>query len=196
MTTPYTRTHTLRWPAAGLTEITISTLPLGLMRKLRMQCHMDDKDEAKRDSHGFSVAIFKAATGLDDDQRGALTKPDLNSLTLIIHDLVMKPSHELVANFKSAVADEFPLLVPVVDVMRGQDPIPMLTMVPPTVRLTDSIRTLGRFEQERELVAVCTSITPLAVDALHMPDWVALQERVNDFLEETADYFRQEILKG
>jgi len=190
MTKPYTKTHILRWPAAGLTEVTVSTVTIGQMRKLRAQFHMDDKDESKWDPHSFGVALFKATTGLDDDQRGALTKPDLNSLTLIIHDLVMNPSHQLVEQ-PGFSADVFPLLVPVVDVMRGQEPIQMLTMVPPTVRLTDSLRTLGLFEQARELVAVCTDIQPITVDALHMPDWVALEARVIDFLAETADFFPQ-----
>lgn len=188
MTKPYTQTHPLRWPIAGLNEVTVSTVPIGQMRKLRSQFHLDDKDEAKRDSHGFNAAVLKACTGLDDDQRGELRKPDLNSLTDIVAKLCMTPSHELVEQ-PAGAADEFRLLVPVIDVMRGQEPILTLTMVPPTVRLTDSIRTLGLFDQAREVVAVCTDIQPITVDALHMPDWVALEARVADFLSETADYF-------
>lgn len=188
MTKPYTQSHPLRWPLTDLTVVTVSTLPLGLLRQLRGQFHIDDKDESKRDFHGFEIAAFKAATGLSDEQRGDLSQPDLNSLAEIVEKLNMKPSYELVEQHRSS-DDEFHLLVPVVDVMRGQEPIQKLQMVPPTVRLTDSMRELGGFARERELVAVCTNITPLTVDALHMPDWLALQTRINDFLVETADYF-------
>lgn len=190
MTKPYTQTHVLRWPVAGLTEVTVSTVTIGLLRKLRGQFHIDDKDEAKRDFHGFDVAAFKAATGLNDEQRGDLTQPDLNSLSLLVEKLNMTPSHELVEQPRGS-DDEFTLLVPVVDVMRGPSPIERLQMVPPTVRLTDSMRELGGFERERELVAVCTNIQPITVDALHMPDWIALQTRINDFLVEAADFFPQ-----
>lgn len=189
MTTPYTKSHPLRWPAAGLTEVTVSTVPLTEIRKLRAKFHMDDPDKTKRDFHGFDVAVFKIHTGLSDDQRGAIKQPDLNSITQIIADLVLKPSYELVPSQAPADPDTFPLLVPVIDVMRGQDHITLLKMAPPTVRMTDVVRQLGEFERERELVAVCTEILPNTVDQLHMPDWVALQRRVSDFLDETADYF-------
>lgn len=190
MTKPYTQIHPLRWPVADLTEVTVSTVPIGQMRKLRSQFHIDDKDEAKRDFHGFNTAVLKAHTGLNDEQRGELRQPDLNSLTDITHKLASTPSHELVGQQRVS-DDEFPLLVPVIDVMRGKEPIETLQMIPPTVRLTDSVRELGGFERERELVAVCTDIQPVTVDALHMPDWIALQARVNDFLFESADFFPQ-----
>lgn len=189
MINAYTRTHPLRWPVAGLTSVTISTVTIGLMRELRAKFKMDSRDEAEMDKHGFAVAVCLAHTGLTEEQRGNLTKPDLNSITQHVHELVMTSSSELVNNTEKVEADQFPLLVPVVDPIRGQDPVTMVTMRPPTVRLTDSVRELGEFERERELVATCTDLLPDTVMRLHMPDWLALQRRLNDFLEETADYF-------
>ncbi len=189
MTKAYTRTHPLRWPLAGLTSVTISTISIGQMRELRAKFKMDSRDEAEKDKHGFNVAVFLAHTGLTEEQRGDMTNPDLNSITQHVHELAMKSSSELVNNTTQAEADQFPLLVPVVDPIRGQDPVTMVTMRPPTVRLTDSVRELGEFERERELVATCTDLLPDTVMKLHMPDWLALQRRLNDFLEETADYF-------
>lgn len=189
MTKAYTRTHPLRWPLAGLTSVTISTISIGLMRELRAKFKMDSRDEVEKDKHGFAVAVFLAHTGLTEEQRGDLTKPDLNSITQHVHELAMKSSSELVNNTTQAEADQFPLLVPVVDRIRGKDPITTVTMRPPTVRLTDSVRELGEFDQERELVATCTDLMPDTVMKLHMPDWLALQRRLSDFLEETADYF-------
>lgn len=189
MTKAYTRTHPLRWPLAGLTAVTISTISIGLMRELRAKFKMDSRDEVEKDKHGFAVAVFLAHTGLTEEQRGDLTKPDLNSITQHVHELAMKSSSELVNNTTQAEADQFPLLVPVVDRIRGKDPITTVTMRPPTVRLTDSVRELGEFDQERELVATCTDLMPDTVMKLHMPDWLALQRRLSDFLEETADYF-------
>lgn len=189
MTKAYTRTHPLRWPLAGLTDVTISTISIGLMRELRAKFKMDSRDEVEKDKHGFAVAVFLAHTGLTEEQRGDLTKPDLNSITQHVHELAMKSSSELVNNTTQAEADQFPLLVPVVDPIRGKDPITTVTMRPPTVRLTDSVRELGEFDQERELIATCTDLMPDTVMKLHMPDWLALQRRLSDFLEETADYF-------
>lgn len=195
MTKPYTRVHPLRWPIAGLTSITISTVSIGLMRELRAKFKMDSRDESEKDKHGFSVAVCLAHTGLTEEQRGELTKPDLNSITKHVHELVMKSNSELVDSAEKAQEDHFPLLVPVVDPFRGNDPITIVTMRPPTVRLTDSVRELGEFDRERELVATCTDLMPETVMELHMPDWIALQRRLNDFLEETADYFPQETSK-
>ena len=189
MTKAYTRTHPLRWPLAGLTSVTISTISIGLMRELRAKFKMDSRDEAEKDKHGFNVAVFLAHTGLTEEQRGDMTNPDLNSITQHVHELAMKSSSELVNNTTKAEADQFPLLVPVVDPIRGKDPITTVTMRPPTVRLTDSVRELGEFDQERELIATCTDLMPDTVMKLHMPDWLALQRRLSDFLEETADYF-------
>ena len=189
MTKAYTRTHPLRWPLAGLTAVTISTISIGLMRELRAKFKMDSRDEVEKDKHGFAVAVFLAHTGLTEEQRGDLTKPDLNSITQHVHELAMKSSSELVNNTTQAEADQFPLLVPVVDPVIGTDPVTMVTMRPPTVRLTDSVRELVEFDQERELIATCTDLMPDTVMKLHMPDWLALQRRLSDFLEETADYF-------
>ncbi|EPT5759174.1 phage tail assembly protein [Shigella sonnei] len=195
MIKPYTQIHKLRWPVAGMDSVTVSTVPLGTMRKLRAEFGMD-ADESEQDRHGFLAGVFKAHTGLSDEQRGSLMQPDLNSITNIIQNFVIKPSYELVADPKKkdkkpANPDTFPLLVPVIDPMRGQEPITELTMVPPTVRLTDSVSHLNGFARERELVATCTDLMPEVVDTLHMPDWVATQNRINDFLYETADYFPQ-----
>lgn len=189
MINAYTRTHTLRWPLTDLTAVIISTISIGLMRELRAKFKMDSRDEAEKDKHGFAVAVFLAHTGLTEEQRGNLTKPDLNSITQHVHELAMKSSSELVNNTEKAEADQFTLLVPVVDPIIGKDPVTMVTMRPPTVRLTDSVRELGEFDQERELVATCTDLMPATVMKLHMPDWLALQRRLNDFLEEPADYF-------
>lgn len=191
MTKPYTKTHPLRWPLDGITAVTVSTVPIGEMRELRAKFNMDNPDEAKRDKHGFNVAVFTAHTGLTDEQRGDLTNPDLNSIDKIIRELVMTPSYKLLPAVSGVVRnpDEFPLLVPIVDHMRGKDPVTVVTMNPPTVRLTDSVRELGEFDQERELIAVCTNLMPDAVMKLHMPDWLAVQTRLTDFLAETADYF-------
>lgn len=189
MSNAYTRTHPLRWPIDGLTSVTISTVPIGLMRDLRAKFKMDSRDEAEKDKHGFAVAVCLAHTGLTEEQRGDLTKPDLNSITKHVHDLVMKSSSELVSSDEKLQDDQFSLLVPVVDPFLGKDPVTIVTMRPPTVRLTDSVRELGEFDRERELVAVCTSLTSETVMKLHMPDWLALQRRLNDFLEEAADYF-------
>lgn len=191
MTKPYTRNHPLRWPIDGMSSVTVTTVPIGVMRELRAKFHMDDPDPAKQDKYGFSVAIFKLHTGLDDRQRGDLTKPDLNSITQHITELVLTPSYDLVpaASGVPRTEDQFPLLVPVVDVMRGKEPVTVVTMRPPTVRLTDSVRELGEFERERELIATCTDLQPDTVMSLHMPDWIALQRRLSDFLDETADYF-------
>lgn len=191
MTKPYTKTHLLRWPINGLTEVIVSTVQVGEMRDMRAKFNMDSPDEAKRDKYGFNVAVFTAHTGLTADQRGELTKPDLNSIDQIIHELVMTPSYELQPASPGVVRnpDEFPLLVPVIDHIRGKDPITVVTMTPPTVRLTDSVRELGIFDQEREVMAVCTNLMPDVVMKLHMPDWIAMQTRLTDFLAETADYF-------
>ncbi|RUR51969.1 phage tail assembly protein [Aeromonas veronii] len=189
MTKAYTRTHPLRWPLDGLTTVTISTISIGLMRDLRAKFKMDSHVAAEKDGHGFAVAVFLAHTGLTEQQRGDLTKPDLNSITQHVHELAMKSSSELVNNTEKADADQFTLLVPVADPIKGPDPVTVVTMRPPTVRLTDSVRELGEFDQERELVATCTDLMPGTVMKLHMPDWLALQRRLNDFLEEPADYF-------
>lgn len=192
MTKPYTRVHPLRWPLADLSSVTVSTVSIGQMRELRAKFNMDSQDEAKQDKHGFGIAVFLEHTGLTDEQRGLLTRPDLNSINLFIHDLVMTPATEFVST-SGAVSnpDEFNLLVPVADPFLGKEPVTKVTMSPPTVRLTDSVRELGEFDQQRELISVCTSLMPETVMKLHMPDWLALQGRMIDFLAETADYFPQ-----
>ncbi|AVZ83523.1 phage tail assembly protein [Edwardsiella ictaluri] len=195
MTTPFTHQHTLRWPIEGIAVVTVSTHTIGEMRALRKRFCMDDPDEAKQDRHGFSAAVFMLHTELSDAQRGELAHPDLTSITLLIHELVMTPSDQLSANARGESPDTFPLLVPVTDAMR-QGPITHLHMMPPTVRLTDSVRELAGFERERELVATCTGVMPETVDKLHMPDWLALQQRLSDFLTETADYFPQVTSNG
>ena len=86
------------------------------------------------------------------------------------------------------------LLVPIT----GDDgnEISSYRILPPTVDTTDMMEEYQDLYDKTIFVSMkCTGLSQEELESLSVPDWNLMQERLSDFLTESADYFRQETSK-
>lgn len=189
--TPFTKTHTLRWPIQDdkeqpIKQVTMRTLPLAQLRGFRTQHGFDAGEVTDAQTEAFLGALICAATGLSDAERGRLASPDYNSLRMMSQELVMKPSSKLHPQPENA--DRIPLLVPLEDPEHGV--VDSYQLQPPTVKATEIVNAAhSGFEREVQLAAICTGLDVSTIWNLHMPDWVRVQSEVSNFLDEPAAFY-------
>lgn len=180
------KTHLLAWPIKDdkgqeLTKVTINLLTMGQHRELSKK----DTDQLR----GF----ISASTGLSTKELKSLVRPDYNSIRELVLELMNASAATLIDGFDSS-AD--PVLLNPFQGDDGQDKTSYV-LRPPTVATTDLMET-HKDEWERTLFisASCSGFSHTELERLSLPDWNLLQERLIDFLEESADFFRQKTLKS
>ncbi|WP_299005018.1 phage tail assembly protein [uncultured Shewanella sp.] len=202
--------HILHWPieddkGQSLEQVQIKTITMATHRKLTQQ--YKDQDLA------LLHACMSGSTGLTKTELERLVTPDYNSLQASVLALMQKTAFSLLLDQQSddneldlseldlnkcAKCDVDPnqlqLLVPI----RGDDGEIKQTyhLRPPTVRTTILMET-HKDEWERTLFisASCSGFSREELGRLSLPDWNQLQERLIDFLQQPADFFRRETSK-
>jgi hypothetical protein len=96
--------------------------------------------------------------------------------------------------------DEFDNAIPALLIpIQGDDgqEKPCYKLRPPTVATTDLMDTYSN-EWERTIFisSSCSGFSQAELERLSLPDWNQLQERLIDFLEQPADYFRPKTSKS
>lgn len=182
------KTHLLVWPIKDdkgqeLTTVTIKLLTMGMHRHL---------SKTYKDTDLLRNCIG-ASTGLSTKALKSLVTPDYNSIRDLVLELMHASAATLVDGFDSS-AD--PVLLNPFQGDDGQDKTSYV-LRPPTVATTDLMET-HKDEWERTLFisASCSGFSHTELERLSLPDWNLLQERLIDFLEESADFFRQKTLKS
>lgn len=207
--------HTLHWPIEGdkgqsLKQIQIKTITMAIHQKLTQQYKGQDL--------ALLHACMRASTGLSNAELERLVTPDYNSLQTSVLALMQKTASNLLLEqqsgdnepdstepdsteldlnefAKSDADSNMPqLLVPI----QGDDGEFKQTyhLRPPTVRTTILMET-HKDEWERTLFisASCSGLSREELGRLSLPDWNQLQERLIDFLQQPADFFRRETSK-
>lgn len=194
--------HTLRWPLTVGDE-TLNELPMrpilhGEHADLiaRMDSHKTDKaNEGKpladdEYDHLVFLSLATMATGLEEKTLLKLKKPDFNGLAQRVFELVSSKSFAFMDATQRAEAepDEPPLLVPV----KCSDGITRdaIALEVPDLEATQMMRKISdRRERAEFITAKCTGLIAHDLAQLTVPDWNTLQARLNDFLNETGDFF-------
>lgn len=183
--------HPLRWPltlpdGTKLAEVTLRPILHGEHADV-MATHEDDDDRF--------LALLEVASGLPQTTLEQLKRPDYTSLEHRVFDLVTKsaPHFMQAADSRAYDADAPKLLHPIKD---GQQTIDALTLEVPSLSVTRTMKRITDPVKRAEFITShCTGLAlPLIAD-LSCPDWNALQERLNAFLNEPADSFPSETSK-
>ncbi|TDF41885.1 phage tail assembly protein [Alteromonadaceae bacterium M269] len=174
------KTHSLKWPLTGQQPLsTLDVSPIDVMSYEALRKNHNDDDERERD-------LISQSTGVAIDVLVTLKTPDYNSVRQLVRDFVDKPSNHFIPKMDK---DEPTLLVPI----KGDDgkDIKNYTLECPTVDVSDKMK---NFKEDSEksvfLASACTTLSHSEVEKLSMPDWNFLLDRLNDFLSESADFFR------
>lgn len=184
------KAHELVWPVEDdkgqeLSNVKINLLTMGQHRELSKIHKGKDTDLLR--------GCISASTGLSTKELKSLVTPDYNTIRDFVLELMHASASTLIAGFDSS-AD--PVLLHSFQGDDGQDKTSYV-LRPPTVATTDLMET-HKDEWERTLFisASCSGFSHAELERLSLPDWNLLQERLIDFLEESADFFRQKTLKS
>lgn len=149
----------------------------------------DEMEPIEYDDAAF-VGLATLATGQPESVLQKLKRPDFNGLTRLIQKMVSLTSyHFMTTEQQRATSKDNPiLLVP----LKASDGITYdrLELEVPDLQASRMMRRMkDRLERAEFITAKCTGLIPHDLHQLTVPDWNALQERVSDFLNETADSF-------
>lgn len=178
--------HDLVWPISASTgghikRVKISTLTVDQFRSISKPY---DKDEGGAPSREF----IGPSTGLSKIEIEQLKTPDYLSIQRSVLQLVESSSVTLQKDLSNS--DNPSLLIPICG-DDGQDKTVYQLQVP-TVGTTDKMEAHeDTWTRSLFLSVACTGFSPSEIGRMSLPDWNYLQERLKDFLEKPADYFRQ-----
>ncbi|MBJ7536629.1 phage tail assembly protein [Marinomonas transparens] len=179
--------HNLVWPIKDeknqpIETVTIKTLTMGQHRALNKESNNDDLTLLR--------SCISSATGLTVEELKNLVTPDYNSIQNQVLELMSATTSTLLEGVfnKNPVA----LLIPIQG-DNGQEKA-TYKLRPPTVATTDLMDTHDdEWQRTLFISSSCTGFSQAELERLCLPDWNQLQERLIDFLEKSADFFRQEM---
>ncbi|MBT1268226.1 phage tail assembly protein [Pseudomonas sp. VS38] len=150
----------------------------------------DDEDD-----QFFELA--KLATGLSEHELDQLKRPDYVSIAQYVHEMSTRPaSFFLNANDQpreSQTSEHVSLLLPLDTAGRS---LTAVTLEMPALRATKVMKKLATNKERAEFItAHCTGLMIPDLAGLTVPDWTELQERIDDFLNKPADFFRSATSK-
>ncbi|MCE0871063.1 phage tail assembly protein [Pseudomonas alloputida] len=178
------QSHTLQWPiviegAAAITVVEMKAFTVGEHRAALATVGNDEDEQFE--------ALLLVATGLEPKVLEQMKRPDYVSISKQLFEYVRKPAGEFM-EAAPADPDDVPLLVPFQGVGRM---IERMTLEVPAMKATKVMRKLKTAEERADFISsACTGLSTPELMRMSVPDWNQLQERVGDFLNKPADYFR------
>ena len=147
--------------------------------------------------HKTATFLVKEMCGLSDKELRQLSAPDFNSLTSQIAEYI---SNDAAYFFKKGNVDidqDKPLLlIPI----KGDDGgvITQISLKVPTVITIDVLeemeaKNISHEERNAWLTENCTGLSKAEQGRLCVQDWTQTQNRLSDFLTQTAEYFQEEM---
>lgn len=145
-----------------------------------------------RTSSFFELA--KLATGLSEKELDQLKRPDYVSIAQYVHEMSTRPAAFFLDQHQEASHDEpVHLLLPLDAAGRS---LTELSLEMPALRATKVMKKLTTNKERAEFItAHCTGLMIPDLAGLTVPDWTQLQERIDDFLNQPADFFRSATSK-
>ncbi len=149
----------------------------------------DAMDDAEFDDIAF-LGLATLATGQPENVILQMKRPDFNALAERVYKMVALTSHHFMTaeQQRTSTKDNPLLLVP----LKASDGVTYERIeldVPDLMASRMMRRIKDRVERAEFITAKCTGLIAHDLHQLTVPDWNTLQNRVNDFLNETAESF-------
>ncbi|BDB18010.1 hypothetical protein cym2001_13750 [Pseudomonas sp. CYM-20-01] len=147
----------------------------------------DDEDD-----QFFELA--KLATGLSEKELDQLKRPDYVSISQYVHEMSTLPASFFLGEQAESTYDQpVQLLLPLDAAGRTLTELPLEM---PALRATKVMKKLATNKERAEFItAHCAGLMIPDLAGLTVPDWTELQERIDDFLNQPADFFRSATSK-
>jgi hypothetical protein len=184
--------HPLVWPIESeksepIQTVIIHTITMGQHREL------SEKHKANKTDTKLLRACISESTGLTEKELKTLVTPDYTSIQNYVLELMNTSATQFIeGEFDKALPT---LLVPI----QGDDGQQKSSykLRPPTVGTTDLMDShQNEWERTVFISSSCSGFSHAELERLSLPDWNQLQERLIDFLDKPADYFRQKTSKS
>lgn len=186
--------HNLLSPITADTGTSISQIQL---KPLFYAAQKDALARAGDDEDDQFFELAKLATGLSEKELDQLKRPDYVSIAQYVHEMSTRPASFFLdpveSPSQSPTSAHVPLLLPLEAAGRA---ITDLTLEMPALRATKVMKKLATNKERAEFItAHCTGLMIPDLAGLTVPDWTQLQERIDDFLNKPADFFRNATSK-
>ncbi|MBC8784637.1 phage tail assembly protein [Pseudomonas fluorescens] len=183
--------HILLSPITADTGATIQQIQL---KPLFYAAQKDALARAGDDEDEQFFELAKLATGLSEKELDQLKRPDYVSIAQYVHEISTRPAAFFLDQHQEASHDEpVHLLLPLDAAGRS---LTELSLEMPALRATKVMKKLTTNKERAEFItAHCTGLMIPDLAGLTVPDWTQLQERIDDFLNQPADFFRSATSK-
>ena len=182
--------HRLLSPISADTGVTIEQVQL---KPLYYAAQKDALARAGDDEDDQFFELAKLATGLSEKELDQLKRPDYVTIAQYVHEMSTRPtSFFLGEQAKSSHDQPVQLLLPLDAAGRTLTELPLEM---PALRATKVMKKLNTNKERAEFISAhCTGLMIPDLANLTVPDWTGLQERIDDFLNQPAAFFRNGTL--
>ncbi|MBV4456265.1 MULTISPECIES: phage tail assembly protein [Pseudomonas] len=183
--------HRLLSPISADTGATIEQIQL---KPLYYAAQKDALARAGDDEDDQFFELAKLATGLSEKELDQLKRPDYVSIAQYVHEMSTRPaSFFLGESEEPSRHEQVQLLLPLEVAGRTLTALPLEM---PALRATKAMKKLATNKERAEFItAHCSGLMIPDLAGLTVPDWTDLQERIDDFLNQPADFFRRATSK-
>ncbi|KMT57498.1 phage tail assembly protein [Pseudomonas fildesensis] len=183
--------HLLLSPITADTGATIQQVQL---KPLYYAAQKDALARAGDDEDDQFFELAKLATGLSEKELDQLKRPDYVSIAQYVHEMSTRPASFFRGERdESTLHEQVQLLLPLDAAGRTLAALPLEM---PALRATKVMKKLATNKERAEFItAHCTGLMIPDLAGLTVPDWTELQERIDDFLNQPADFFRSATSK-
>ncbi|WP_395608931.1 phage tail assembly protein [Pseudomonas sp. B22129] len=183
--------HILLSPITADTGATIEQIQL---KPLYYAAQKEALARAGDDEDDQFFELAKLATGLSEKELDQLKRPDYVSIAQYVHEMSTRPaSFFLGKGDEPSQHEQVQLLLPLDTAGRN---LTALSLEMPALRATKVMKKLTTNKERAEFItAHCTGLMIPDLAGLTVPDWTELQERIDDFLNKPADFFRSATSK-
>ncbi|NWE42850.1 phage tail assembly protein [Pseudomonas yamanorum] len=181
--------HILLSPITADTGATIEQVQL---KPLYYAAQKDALVRAGDDEDDQFFELAKLATGLSEKELDQLKRPDYVTIAQYVHDMSTRPASFFLDAARepsdSATTEQVKLLLPLNAAGRT---LTAVTLEMPALRATKVMKKLTTAKERAEFItAHCSGLMIPDLADLTVPDWTELQERIDDFLNQPAAFFR------
>lgn len=183
--------HALLSPITADTGATIQQVQL---KPLYYAAQKEALARAGDDEDDQFFELAKLATGLSEKELDQLKRPDYVTIAQYVHEMSTRPASFFLGE-PAASSHEEPvqLLLPLDAAGRT---FSELSLEMPALRATKVMKKLTTNKERAEFItAHCTGLMIPDLADLTVPDWTELQERIDDFLNQPAAFFRNATSK-
>ena len=183
--------HLLLSPITADTGATVEQVQL---KPLYYAAQKDALARAGDDEDDQFFELAKLATGLSEKELDQLKRPDYVSIAQYVHEMSTRPASFFLGESEAASSHEqVKLLLPLDAAGRA---LTELSLEMPALRATKVMKKLATNKERAEFItAHCTGLMIPDLSHLTVPDWTELQERIDDFLNQPAAFFRNATSK-